>query len=82
MHRKERLYHKSMPLSGGAERRNMSGIEAMAVLVREVRKRKDEAKPFPEAEEEALTEAMQMGVTALRILSQWEDYVVLGEEEE
>ena len=59
----------------------MSGTEAMAVLVREVRKRKDEAKPFSEAEDEVLTEAMQMGVTALRILSQWEDFVILGEDE-
>ena len=71
-----------MPLSGGAERRNMNGSEAMAVLMRAIKKRKDEALPFPEAEGEALTEAMEAGVVALRILSQWEDYVVLGEEEE
>ena len=59
----------------------MSGSEAMALLVREVKVRKNSDDPLITEEDRALTDAMQMGVTALRILSQWEEFILLGEDE-
>lgn len=59
----------------------MQGAEAAAVLVRHIRKLETD-NPFPSAEDDALKDAMEAGVNALRLMGQWEEFILLDEGED
>lgn len=59
----------------------MQGAEAVAILMRHIRKMETDC-PFPSAEDDALKDALEAGVNALRLMGKWEEFIFMEEGEE